>query len=112
MSSPYSARSDWQLAACRQARLSSDPKARTRSGRNSQRISAAWARYALANSVPSGRDLLVGKMWNVGALARVLNGDCADISLLVEIEKGVLVEIACFGDRLPGETRCRAYRCP
>ena len=42
--------------------------------------------------------LLVRELRNVRALGRVLDGDRADVAVGVQVEQGVLVEIASFGD--------------
>jgi hypothetical protein len=45
-----------------------------------------------------GSDLLVGKMWNVGTVARMFHGDSTNIAVTVKVEERVLVEVFSFGD--------------
>ena len=44
----------------------------------------------------SGRDLLVGKLGNVGSLAGVLNGDPGDIAVVVKVKDRVLIKVLGF----------------
>ena len=71
------------------------------------------ASWTMALQRPSGGDLLVGKSRNPRSCRRMLYGDGADISVMVQIEQRVVVEIACLGDRDVRETRCTAcpFRC-
>src|SRR3990172_1233240 len=46
-----------------------------------------------------GRDLLVRKLGNPGALGRVLDRDCADVSIRVDLKECVLVEVAGLSHR-------------
>ena len=55
--------------------------------------------WTMALQRPSGGDLLVGKSRNPRSCRRMLYGDGADISVMVQIEQRVVVEIACLGDR-------------
>ena len=70
----WSARGDRALVQCR----SLQNPARTASG--------------------SGRNLLVGKPGDVGTYGRVFHCDCANVSLRVNVQHCVFIEIACFCD--------------
>jgi len=43
-----------------------------------------------------GRDLLVGKLWDLGSLAGVLNSDPADIAATVQVKDRVLIKVSGF----------------
>src|SRR5262249_52469796 len=50
------------------------------------------------SSAESGSDLFKREMLQVGTFLGVLDGESADLSLSVDIELSVLVEILCLGD--------------
>ena len=38
--------------------------------------------------------MLVGEFWNLGAVARVLDRDAANVAVRVEIEQGIFVQVS------------------
>jgi hypothetical protein len=57
-----------------------------------------FACFTVSTLQPLGRDLLEGKMRDVGPLCGVFDGDAQDAAVFVHVQERVPVQVTCFGD--------------
>jgi hypothetical protein len=57
-----------------------------------------YSRKAVALTSLLSRDLFVREVRNIGALASVLNSNPANVALLVDVQKSILIQIPSLGD--------------